>query len=80
MALRLIRDLPGEPAPLLPSLLQKMTSQELGASFGRQNHTISPYARAMRVSRSTTVHRIPADVRDDRERPSDWDGMGNYIV
>ena len=78
MALRLIRDLPGEPSSLA-TVTSQITSAKLGASFGRQDHTTSPYAQAARVSRSISVHRTPPHVRDDRERPSEWDGMASHI-
>ena len=38
---------------------------KLGASFGRQDHTRSPSARATHVFRDFRVHRIPPHVRDD---------------
>ena len=64
----LCRDLPGEPSSVA-TVTSQIRSAKLGASFGRQNHTISPYACATRVSRSTRVHRTPPHVRDDRETP-----------
>ena len=46
---------------------------------GRQDHTSSPYAFAPFVFGTTGVHRHPSHVRDDRERPSEWDGMAEDI-
>ncbi len=77
MALRLIRDLPGEPSSVA-TVTSQMTSAKLGASFGRQDHTISPYARATRVRRSSRVHRIPPRGRDDRVSPLCGTGQGNH--
>ena len=45
---------------LLPPSLRRYSSAKLGASFGRQNHTISPYARATRVRRSSQRPPHPA--------------------
>ena len=49
MGLRLIRDLPGEPSSVA-TVTSQMTSAKLGASFGRQDHTISPYATGAYVT------------------------------
>ena len=54
---------------LLPPSSAEVASRELDASFGRQDHTTSPYASATLVSRGISVHRIPPRVRDDRDPP-----------
>ena len=41
----------------------------------RQDHTPLPYASVALVSRNLRVHRDPPLVRDDGQRPSEWDGM-----
>src|SRR3954471_11613777 len=41
----------------------------------RRDHTLLPYASAALVRRNIDVHRIPVPRFDDRERPSEWDGM-----
>jgi len=48
------------------------TSARLDASFGRQDHTTSPYASCAFVLRTCRVHRIPPHVRDDRDPPLVW--------
>jgi hypothetical protein len=45
----------------------------------RQDHTSSPSASAPFVIGTVSVHRIPSRVRDDREPPLKWDGMGQYM-
>src|SRR3954468_9350475 len=42
---------------------------------GRQDHTSLPYALMPLVSGTTSVHRNPSLVGNDRRRPSGWDGM-----
>src|SRR5580765_7649765 len=69
MALRLIRGLPGETCSIA-TIARENCSHELDASFGRRNHTTSPYASVTLVfvtSASTASHR---NVRDDGRRPS----------
>ena len=42
----------------------------------RQNHTTSPSAVGALVRSAARVHRIPPRVRDDRDTPPEWGGMG----
>jgi hypothetical protein len=65
----LCRALLGEPGSFATIAREKPASHELGASVGRQDHAISPYASATLVSRSIYVHRIPPRVRDVRNAP-----------
>jgi hypothetical protein len=51
----LCRALPGEPSSVATVAPEKLASQELGASFGRQNHTILPYASAPFVTKSASA-------------------------
>jgi hypothetical protein len=60
-------------ALLSPSLMDHSTN--LTPASGRQDHTTSPSALAPFVFRRCCVHRIPPRVRDDRETPSDRDGI-----
>ena len=71
VALRLIRDRPGDPAFCdTIALGQRWSPSNLTPASGRRTQTISPYAKAALVRRSISVHRISPRVRDDRERPS----------
>src|SRR5260221_5806048 len=63
------RALLGERAFLSPSPVRSLLLTNLTPASGRRNHTLSPYASATLVSRSSCVHRIPPRVRDDREPP-----------
>jgi hypothetical protein len=66
------RALPGEPGLLSPSSAQCASIvAHLTPASGRQDHTASPSAFDMLVSRIKSVHRIPPHVRDDGQRPSD---------
>ena len=61
---------------LSPSSLRSLLLKNLTPASGRQDHAISPStSRAVRQKR-IGVHRIPPHVRDDRETPLVWDGMG----
>ncbi len=80
MALRLIRDLPGE-----PSSVATVASAELLLRTWRQLRAPEPHDFAVRSSyarqkRSIRVHRILLRVRDDRERPSVGTGREGYRV
>ena len=44
-------------------------TQDLTPASRRQDHTTSPSASVLFVSSTTSVHRIPPRVRDDREPP-----------
>src|SRR6476469_9411314 len=57
------------------SVAGEIASTNLTPAPRRQDHTFLPYAQATLVSRSFRVHRIPVPRRDDRERPSDRNGM-----
>jgi hypothetical protein len=65
----LLRALPGEPGSFATVIPEMLASHELGASFGRQDHTTSPYAIRAFALRAYRVHCIPPHVRDDREPP-----------
>src|ERR1700674_3961621 len=52
------RALLGEPGSFATIAREKPASHELGASVGRRDHTLLPYASATLVSRSIHVHRI----------------------
>ena len=54
---------------------QLLTSLQLDACHGRQDHTLLPYASVALRLRDISVHRSPPNVRDDGRRPSDQDGM-----
>src|ERR1700742_4039075 len=61
---------------LSPSSLRSLLLKNLTPASGRQDHTTSPStSRAVRQKR-IGVHRIPPHVRDDRETPLVWDGIG----
>ncbi len=61
---------PGTTALLTPSSARRVgVVANLTPASGRQNHTASPSASSALVSRAAHVHRIPPDVRDDREPP-----------
>jgi len=47
----------------------------LTPALRRRDHTLLPYASITLVGRNCHVHRIPAPRFDDRERPSEWDGI-----
>ena len=47
----------------------------LTPALRRRDHTLLPYAIRAFVKCAHHVHRIPAPRFDDRERPSEWDGM-----
>src|SRR4030088_1544196 len=70
MALRLIRDRPGDRLSCHHHLQRLSLPHDLTPAPGRQAHTTSPPAFATLVSRSLRVHRIPPHGRDDRDRPS----------
>ena len=70
MALRLIRDRPGDRLSCHHHQQKLSLPHDLTPAPGRQAHTTSPYAAAALVSRDLGVHRIPPHVRDDRDRPS----------
>src|SRR6202041_3297075 len=54
--------------------LRKSPSANLTPASRRHNHTPSPSASAPFVIGTSSVHRIPPRVRDDREPPLKWDG------
>ncbi len=68
MALRLIRDLPGEPSSVA-TVVRRIASANLapasGARTTRFRRTLEPRASGVTLS----VHRIPPRVRDDRDPP-----------
>ena len=70
------RALPGEQLFCLRSALGNRTSPR---SIDASTATSGPHAFAVRFStcrlRHLHVHRIPAPRFDDRERPSEWDGI-----
>jgi hypothetical protein len=53
--------------------LRKLPSTNLTPASRRQDHTSSPSASAPFVIGTSSVHRIPPRVRDDREPPLRWD-------
>jgi hypothetical protein len=55
-------------ATIIPE--KRLLLDELTPAPGRRTQTISLYASAALVSRSSSVHRIPPHGRDDRDRPS----------
>ena len=61
-------------APKKGKLLKSLTPVS-----GRQDHTFLPYALAPFVIGTTSVHRDPSLVRDDGQRPSERDGMGEDV-
>ena len=75
MALRLIRDRPGDPAfcdTIVGSKLSPLAN--LTPASGRRTQTISPYAKAALVSRDlASIASLPL-VCDDGQRPSDGTG------
>ena len=75
MALRLIRDRPGDPA-FCDTIagLRLSPLANLTPASGRRTQTISPYARTALVSRSLRVHRSLSLVCDDGRRPSGGTG------
>ena len=54
--------------------LRKLPSANLTPASRRQDHTTSPSALVPFVIGTSSVHRIPSRVRDDREPPLMWDG------
>jgi hypothetical protein len=54
--------------------LRKLPSANLTPASRRQDHTSSPSASVPFVIGTSSVHRIPPRVRDDREPPLKWDG------
>ena len=77
MALRLIRDRPGDPALCDTIALGQLSPpSNLTPASGRRTLTTSPYANAALVSRSLRVHRSLSHVRDDGQRPFDGTGCG----
>ena len=61
---------PGTTALLTPSSARRVgVLANLTPASGRQNHTASPSATASARLTLRRVHRIPPDVRDDREPP-----------
>jgi hypothetical protein len=72
-----LRALPGEPGFVATIAREIITSTGLTSASGCQDHTTSPSAMSSASSlRAISVHRIPPHVRDDRETPLVWDGMG----
>src|SRR3979490_327739 len=76
----LLRALPGDRAFLPPSPA-KVAFRELDASVGASG----PHDFAVRIKCSRQQHHLRpphprSNVRDDRERPSEWDGMANHIA
>jgi hypothetical protein len=67
MALRLIRDLPGDQALLSPSSVDRST--DLAPALGRQDHTTSPSASCHSSLDIPRPSHPAAYVRDDREAP-----------
>ena len=66
----LLRALPGDQALLTPSSARRVgVVANLAPASGRQNHTASPSATASARLTLRRVHRIPPNVRDDRETP-----------
>ena len=54
-------------------------SANLTPASRRQNHTPSPSASAPFVIGTSSVHRIPPRVRDDREPPLRWDETATFM-
>ena len=50
--------------------------RQLDAGNGRQDHTVSPYAKSTPSSDVNPRPPLPAPRCDDGQRPSEWDGMG----
>src|SRR3981189_243315 len=71
----LLRALPGEPG-FLATVTSRIVPRRLTPASGRQDHTTSPSARVTLVSRNSRVHRIPPQVRDDREPPLPFGATG----
>ena len=81
MALRLIRDRPGDPAlcdTIAGSKLSPLAN--LTPASGRRTQTISPYARTTLVSRCLTSTASLPLVRDDGQRPFWWDRMAGVLL
>jgi hypothetical protein len=57
----------------LVTVISGATSTNLTPASRRQDHTASPSASAPFVIGTSSVHRIPPRVRDDREPPLRWD-------
>src|SRR6202521_6113358 len=68
-----LRTLPGDRAFLSPSLANK--SANLTPASRRQDHTTSPSALAPFVKGAATSTASRPYVRDDGQRPSEWDGL-----
>jgi hypothetical protein len=67
----LFRALPGEPCSFATVAPEKLVSQELGASFGRQDHTASPSASArVRLSQASRPPHPTARFVTIASRPS----------
>ena len=64
----------------LATIVSRDNPQNLTPASGRRNHTSSPYASRAVRQRHIRVHRIPSRVRDDRERPSCRDEMGQASI
>src|ERR1700693_1622906 len=84
MVLRLISRSPRGPGFLAPVIPEKLASQELNASVGASgphDFTVreTPLVRAKELRPSSCVHRVPANVRDDRDTPllvgTGWRGL-----
>jgi hypothetical protein len=79
MVYGLYRALPGEPGFLATVAPEKLASQELDTSVG----VSGPHVFAVRVSavrqKRIRVHRIPPNVRDDRETPLEKRRDGRHI-
>jgi len=56
------------------TVISEKISANLTPASRRQDHTASPSASAPFVIGTSSVHRIPPRVRDDREPPLMWDG------
>src|SRR5437588_12279829 len=69
MALRLIRDRPGDRLSCHHPRARLVPRHELTPAPGRRTQTISPYARTALVSRAPRVHRSLSLVCDDGLRP-----------
>ena len=66
----LLRALPGDHRFVDPVIrATRWRLANLTPASGRQNHTASPSASNALVSRAARVHRIPPNVRDDRDTP-----------
>jgi hypothetical protein len=62
-----LRALPGD--RLVDTVARGVASANLTPAPGCQDHTTSPSAERALVFRAARVHRIPPNVRDDRETP-----------